>query len=244
MACAGLKCAARASRKDGSGGEKYREVGFLNINWQAGIANGSDRAPICGRACSTREPAKFNDGKIDMYRLKLRSVVKNPGFRIQTDKHDDGMTMTFSGGARVETPGGSALRHRVAVCPECVPGVGARTGCPECVPHAWVPEWVFGVCASCVCPSVCRERVPISLPLQFWPNCHRQFSCPAKCSSVFGRVRKLASSGQDQIGPNSVARPSCRVPSCDGDFLGEAETGREREEPRMRPTGRFPEHVV
>lgn len=84
--------------EDGSGGEKYREVGFLNINWQAGIANGSDRAPICGRACSTREPAKFNDGKIDMYRLKLRSVVKNPGFRIQTDKHDDGMTMTFSGG--------------------------------------------------------------------------------------------------------------------------------------------------
>mmetsp|Transcript_8153 Transcript_8153/g.20271 ORF Transcript_8153/g.20271 Transcript_8153/m.20271 type:complete len:521 (-) Transcript_8153:26-1588(-) len=82
---------------DGEGGEKYREVGFLNINWQAGMAHGADRAPICGRACSTREPAKFNDGKMDMYRLKLTSPLKNPSLVYQTDKKA-GMTLTFEGG--------------------------------------------------------------------------------------------------------------------------------------------------
>mmetsp|Transcript_35326 Transcript_35326/g.102011 ORF Transcript_35326/g.102011 Transcript_35326/m.102011 type:complete len:641 (-) Transcript_35326:154-2076(-) len=83
---------------DGKGGHRYREVGFLNINWQAGMANGSDRAPACGRICSTREPAKFNDGKLDMYRLKFASAVRNPGPRYQTDKKEGGMTLNFDGG--------------------------------------------------------------------------------------------------------------------------------------------------
>lgn len=82
---------------DGNTGRKYREVGFLNINWQAGMANGADRAPVCGRICSTREPAKFNDGKVDMYRLRFRSGLKNPGMNIQTDKRDNGMTLEFNG---------------------------------------------------------------------------------------------------------------------------------------------------
>jgi len=83
---------------DSEGGRKYREVGFLNINWQGGMANGADRAPACARLCSTREPAKFNDGQMDMYRLKFKSAVKNPGLKIQTDKKDGGMTLTYSGG--------------------------------------------------------------------------------------------------------------------------------------------------
>jgi len=83
---------------DGSGGAKYREVGFLNINWQAGMAHGADRAPFCGRLCATREPAKFNDGKVDMFRLKLRSMLKNPGPRYQTDKRQGPVSMRFEGG--------------------------------------------------------------------------------------------------------------------------------------------------
>lgn len=84
--------------EEGNSGRKYREVGFMNINWQGGMAHGSDRAPACARVCSTREPAKFNDGMMDMYRLKLASAVKNPGLQIQTDKREGGMTMTYTGG--------------------------------------------------------------------------------------------------------------------------------------------------
>lgn len=80
-----------------AGGSKYREVGFLNINWQAGILNGADRAPLVGRMCSSREPAKFNDCKMDMYRCKFASFVKNPGLRYQTDKKEGGMTVTYNG---------------------------------------------------------------------------------------------------------------------------------------------------
>jgi len=83
---------------DGTGGDRYREVGFLNINWQAGMAHGADRAPLCGRLCAAREPAKFNDGKMDMYRLKLTSALKNPGLRYQTDKKGGTMSLTFEGG--------------------------------------------------------------------------------------------------------------------------------------------------
>lgn len=79
-------------------GEGYRDVGFLNVNWQAGMANGADRAPVLTRLFSRREPAKFNDGKMDMYRLKLASALKNPGLRIQTDKKEGGMTLMYAGG--------------------------------------------------------------------------------------------------------------------------------------------------
>lgn len=85
--------------EQGNGGAKYAEAGFLNINWQGGMAHGSDRAPVCGRACSTREPAKFNDGKVDMYRMKLSSPLRMPtGPRFQTDKREGPMTLTYSGG--------------------------------------------------------------------------------------------------------------------------------------------------
>jgi hypothetical protein len=78
-------------------GELYREVGFYNINWQANMIHGADRAPACARLCSTdREPVTFNDGCVDMYRMKLRSFLKNPGPRFQTDKRRD-MTLQYSG---------------------------------------------------------------------------------------------------------------------------------------------------
>ncbi|CAJ1374443.1 unnamed protein product [Effrenium voratum] len=83
--------------EDGSGGERYREVGFLNINWQAGMFHGAERAPLMGRMCSSREPARFNDGMMDMYRGKFKSVLKNPGLVYQTDKREEGLTLTYSG---------------------------------------------------------------------------------------------------------------------------------------------------
>ena len=114
--------------EDGSGGERYREVGFLNINWQAGgfgrddgqmvqksfcfcffflkvyprskqedakvlpfyidlrgrkwlsrdlpgMFNGAERAPLGARMCSSREPAKFNDGMMDMCPMGPMGVV-------------------------------------------------------------------------------------------------------------------------------------------------------------------------
>lgn len=72
-------------------------MGFLNINWQAGMFNCAERAPLGSRICSTREPAKFNDGMMDMYRGKFKSVLKNPGFVYQTDKREEGLTLTYSG---------------------------------------------------------------------------------------------------------------------------------------------------
>jgi len=86
-------------RKGDSDGDasQYREVGFYNINWQANTMHGADRAPACARLCSTdREPVTFNDGCVDMYRMKFRSFLKNPGPRFQTDKKRD-MTLQFSG---------------------------------------------------------------------------------------------------------------------------------------------------
>lgn len=83
--------------EDGSGGARYREVGFLNINWQAGIFHGAERAPLPARLCSTRDPAHFNDGLMDMYRVKFLSALKNPGLVFQTDKCEEGMTLTYSG---------------------------------------------------------------------------------------------------------------------------------------------------
>lgn len=37
---------------------------------------------------------KFNDGLMDMYRMRLKSYLKNPGSRMQTDKRHD-MSLTF-----------------------------------------------------------------------------------------------------------------------------------------------------
>jgi len=83
---------------DNDKGRLYREVGFYNINWQANMVHGADRAPACARLCSTREPVMFNDGRVDMYRMKFRSLVKNPGLKFQTDKRED-MTLTYRGHA-------------------------------------------------------------------------------------------------------------------------------------------------
>lgn len=84
-------------REKGNTSRHYRDVGFLNINWQAGMLHGRDRAPLYGRLCSSREPAKFNDGEVDMYRLKLKSAIKSPGLNIQTDKRQGGMTLIHEG---------------------------------------------------------------------------------------------------------------------------------------------------
>jgi hypothetical protein len=35
---------------------------------------------------------------MDMYRLKFKSAIKNPGLKIQTDKKDGDLTLTYSGG--------------------------------------------------------------------------------------------------------------------------------------------------
>jgi len=86
------------NRQKVCGGSKYRELGFLNVNWQGGVAHGADRAPPIGRMCSTREPAKFNDGMVDMYRLKLSSPLKAPHLTYQTDKKVGPVAMTYSGG--------------------------------------------------------------------------------------------------------------------------------------------------
>jgi diacylglycerol kinase family enzyme len=80
----------------GGNNELYREVGFYNINWQAHMIHGADRAPACTRLCSVREPVTFNDGHVDMYRMKFRSFLKNPGPRFQVDKKRD-MKLRFGG---------------------------------------------------------------------------------------------------------------------------------------------------
>jgi len=84
-------------RNRGTKGRGYREVGFYNINWQAHALHGADRASVPARLCSTREPVKFNDGRMDMFRWRFSSLVKNPGLRIQTDKKKE-MSLRFKGG--------------------------------------------------------------------------------------------------------------------------------------------------
>jgi len=84
-------------RDKGVQGRAYREVGFYNINWQAHALHGADRASLCTRLCSSRQPVMFNDGQIDMMRWKFMSILKNPGLRLQTDKKKD-MHLNFDGG--------------------------------------------------------------------------------------------------------------------------------------------------
>lgn len=85
-------------RHKGNKGRNYREVGFYNINWQAHLLHGADRAGCMSRLCgSGRSPVTFNDGQLDMFRWKFSSFLKNPGTRVQTDKKDD-MLLTFDGG--------------------------------------------------------------------------------------------------------------------------------------------------
>lgn len=86
----------------GTRGQSYREVGFWNINWQAKRLHAYDRAPLCRRLSpcgKSREPVRFNDGLIDMFRWRVTSFVKNtPTFTtFQCDKKKD-MTLKFSGG--------------------------------------------------------------------------------------------------------------------------------------------------
>eukprot|EP00928_Gymnodinium_smaydae_P080588 TRINITY_DN64256_c0_g1_i1.p1 TRINITY_DN64256_c0_g1~~TRINITY_DN64256_c0_g1_i1.p1 ORF type:complete len:692 (-),score=144.04 TRINITY_DN64256_c0_g1_i1:53-2065(-) len=83
-------------RDKGQRGRKYREVGFYNINWQANALHGADRAKLSKRLCGRRPPVKFDDGLIDMFRWNVKSVFKNPGLRIQTDKRKD-MCLRFDG---------------------------------------------------------------------------------------------------------------------------------------------------
>jgi len=79
-------------------GSRYREVGFYNINWQAHLVHGADRADLLRRCCFSkhRRPVKFNDGLMDMYRMRFKSYLKNPGKKMQTDKKRD-MNLSFQG---------------------------------------------------------------------------------------------------------------------------------------------------
>lgn len=79
----------------GNKASNYRDVGFYNINFQAGRFHGYDRAPTCARLCSSRDPVSFNDGLLDMERMKLKTVFKT-GMKVQTDKRKD-MTLTYDG---------------------------------------------------------------------------------------------------------------------------------------------------
>jgi hypothetical protein len=78
-------------------GKAYRDVGFYNINWQAHLLHGADRSSLPNRLCGTREPVKFNDGQIDVWRFRLRTLLKNPGVKIQVDKKKD-FRLTYDGG--------------------------------------------------------------------------------------------------------------------------------------------------
>mmetsp|Transcript_11247 Transcript_11247/g.21237 ORF Transcript_11247/g.21237 Transcript_11247/m.21237 type:complete len:738 (-) Transcript_11247:20-2233(-) len=78
-------------------GKAYREVGFYNVNGQGGWLRGKDRAPCtrrCGCLGKMRRPVRFNDGFLDMYRMRLKSFIKNPGSTFNTDKKRN-MTLTF-----------------------------------------------------------------------------------------------------------------------------------------------------
>jgi len=87
-------------RRPNSRGRGYREAGFLNINWQAHLFHGADRASVNQRVscCSagSREPVKFNDGLMDTFRWKFLSALKNPGLRMQTDKRKE-LRMSYHG---------------------------------------------------------------------------------------------------------------------------------------------------
>lgn len=74
---------------EGNTGNRYREVGFYNINWQAGLFHGANRGSLRHRVVSNRQPVTFNDGLLDMYRFRFSSLLKNPGLRMQTDKKKD-----------------------------------------------------------------------------------------------------------------------------------------------------------
>lgn len=86
-------------RDKGVRGKAYREVGFYNVNWQAHLAHGADRAGMCKRLCpctGKRPPVNFNDGFLDMYRMRFTTYMKNPGTVMQTDKKKD-CALTFKG---------------------------------------------------------------------------------------------------------------------------------------------------
>uniref|UniRef100_A0A7S2ILJ2 Uncharacterized protein n=1 Tax=Zooxanthella nutricula TaxID=1333877 RepID=A0A7S2ILJ2_9DINO len=82
----------------GNPGAKYQDVGFLNINWQGGMAHGADRGPTFAPCGDAREPAKFNDGKVDMYRMKYTSPLRMGGMTRKTDKQEGPMSVSYSGG--------------------------------------------------------------------------------------------------------------------------------------------------
>jgi len=88
-------------REKGNKGRKYREVGMLNVNWQAHLVHGKDRANCCMRlpcGCgSSRAPVSFNDGQLDMYRMRLMTPTKDMGLTKQVDKKKD-FLLNFEGG--------------------------------------------------------------------------------------------------------------------------------------------------
>jgi hypothetical protein len=85
--------------EEGTCAHAYREVGFMNINWQAKRIHAYERAPLSERLVPfrKRDPVKFNDGSLDMFRMRMRSCIKNPGVaNMQCDRRKD-MHLTFKG---------------------------------------------------------------------------------------------------------------------------------------------------
>jgi hypothetical protein len=86
-------------RRNGQASSRgYADVGFYNVNWQGHLFHGADRAPLRKRLTSTRPPVNFNDGFLDVWRLKgVQTFLKNPGLRLQTEKKKD-FVLTYEGG--------------------------------------------------------------------------------------------------------------------------------------------------
>jgi hypothetical protein len=87
-------------RDKGNTGNRYRDVGFYNINWQAHMLHGADRAGVTSRmGCSSgsREPVKFNDGFLDVWRFRLGTLFKNPGPVLQVEKKKE-FHLKYEGG--------------------------------------------------------------------------------------------------------------------------------------------------
>lgn len=81
--------------------KSYGEVGFMNLNsYGGGSLKGRDRARCCHRwiICrgpkERRQPIRFDDGKLDLFRQRIPATVAKTGNTIQTDKRS-GATFRF-----------------------------------------------------------------------------------------------------------------------------------------------------
>lgn len=93
--CGGERC---FPPPNGQPASRYCEVGFMNINRTASAVRATTRAPMSSRMFSAKDPAKFNDGKLDMYRMKMTTPLRSPDLTFQSDKKEGEISLTFEGG--------------------------------------------------------------------------------------------------------------------------------------------------